>query len=252
MSSHVGYMNIYEKIAAGKAARKAQFAVLIDPEKHHGRGFASTARLAGEAGVDFLFIGGSLLSSDAMDKCLDILRQETHLPLVIFPGSTLQVNAKADAILLLSLISGRNPDLLIGNHVIAAPYLRESGLEIIPTAYMLIESGITTTALYISNTRPIPRLKDDIAACTAMAGEMLGLKLAYLDAGSGAAETVPEAMVRKVRETIDAPIVVGGGIRSPEKARNLVVAGANLIVVGNAIEENNGLIADISEAIHQA
>jgi len=252
VSFHVSYMNVYENIAAGKDARKAKFAVLIDPEKHHGRGFTATARLADEAGVDFLLIGGSLLSSDAMDNCLSILRQETSLPLVIFPGSTLQVNGKADAILLLSLISGRNPDLLIGNHVIAAPYLRESGLEIIPTAYMLIESGITTTALYMSHTQPIPRLKDDIAACTAMAGEMLGLKLIYLDAGSGAIETVPESMIRKVRDTIDAPIVAGGGIRSPEKARALVKAGASLIVVGNAIEQNNNLIAKIAEAVHQA
>ncbi len=132
-----------------------------------------------------------------------------------FPGVSLQLNEKADAVLLLSLISGRNPDLLIGKHVIAAPYLKNSSLEILPTGYMLIESGPITTAQYISNTIPIPRLKDDIAICTAMAGEMLGLRLIYMDAGSGAEMPVSASMISKVKENISIPLIVGGGIRTP-------------------------------------
>jgi putative glycerol-1-phosphate prenyltransferase len=163
----------------------------------------------------------------------------------------LQISKSADAILLLSLISGRNADLLIGQHVIAAPLLKSSHLEIIPTGYMLIESGTQTAASYISNTLPIPSQKDDIAMSTAMAGEMLGLNLIYLDAGSGAKNSVSEAMIRKVKSNINIPLIVGGGINTPAKAIKACEAGADLIVVGNAIEKNARLIKDISTAIHK-
>jgi putative glycerol-1-phosphate prenyltransferase len=153
---------------------------------------------------------------------------------------------------MLSLISGRNPELLIGQHVIAAPYLKESKLEIIPTGYMLIENGSVTTAQYISNTAPIPREKDDIAACTAMAGEMLGLKLIYLDAGSGAAHPVPETMIHSVKEKIEVPLIVGGGIKTAEQALQACRAGADLIVTGNAIEKDPKLINYISDAVHSS
>jgi putative glycerol-1-phosphate prenyltransferase len=159
----------------------------------------------------------------------------------------MQINPGADAILLLSLISGRNPDLLIGKHVIAAPYLKRSGLEILPTGYMLIESGNSTTALYMSNSLPIPWNKDEIAVSTAIAGEMLGLKLIYMDGGSGADKPVSASMVRKVKQNISIPLVIGGGIRTPEAAAERFRAGADIIVVGNAIETDNSLLLKIAE-----
>lgn len=170
-------------------------------------------------------------------------------PRILFPGNVLQVSREAEAILLLSLISGRNPDLLIGQHVIAAPYLKESGLEILPTGYLLIDGGSPTSVSYMSNTIPIPANKPDIARCTAMAGEMLGLRLMYLDAGSGARNPVPEAMIRAVRSEIGVPLIVGGGIRIPEQAMAAVSAGADLIVIGNAVEQSPQLILEMAEAI---
>lgn len=152
--------------------------------------------------------------------------------------------------MLLSLISGRNAEMLIGKHVIAAPYLKSSQLEIIPTGYMLIESGKPTTALYMSNSTPIPSDKNDIAVCTAMAGEMLGLKLIYMDAGSGAILTIPESMIAKVKKNISVPLIVGGGICTPEKAHSVCCAGADIIVVGNAIEKNHLLVENIADAVH--
>ncbi|TAG57186.1 MAG: geranylgeranylglyceryl/heptaprenylglyceryl phosphate synthase, partial [Runella slithyformis] len=165
------------------------------------------------------------------------------------PGSSLHIEPTADAILLLSLISGRNPELLIGQHVIAAPILKRSGLEVLPTGYMLVESGRSTTVSYISNTTPIPHDKPSVAACTAMAGEMLGLQLMYLDAGSGAQKPVSAAMIAAVRQAVDTPIVVGGGINSIDKAYAALEAGADVIVVGNGIEENPDLLPEIAQAV---
>jgi putative glycerol-1-phosphate prenyltransferase len=206
--------------------------------------------MAGEAKVDFLFVGGSLLTHDRLDSCLKVLSANTGIPKIIFPGSTLQINSKADAILFLSLISGRNAEMLIGKHVVAAPYLKNSGLEILSTGYMLIESGNSTTALYMSNTLPIPSNKDDIAVCTAMAGEMLGLRLLYLDAGSGAQNPVPVSMISRVKENVTIPVIVGGGLRTPALAYESLKAGADLIVVGNAIEKDKDLIFRIAEKVH--
>ena len=167
-------MEIYRQIAE---AKEKQFAVLIDPEHCEEDILNTLVSLASDAAVDYIFIGGSLLVNDNLDQCIKLIKEETRLPVVLFPGNELQVHGMADAILLLSLISGRNPEMLIGKHVVAAPYIRSSGLEVLPTGYMLIESGNSTSVLYMSNTRPIPREKNDIAVCTAMAGEMLGLKL---------------------------------------------------------------------------
>jgi len=152
--------------------------------------------------------------------------------------------------LLLSLISGRNPDLLIGKHVVAAPYLKNSDLEILPTGYMLVDSGRPTTALYMSNSLPIPRDKDEIAVATAMAGEMLGLKIIYLDGGSGAQNAVPVSMIKKVKENTSIPLIVGGGIRTPESAKERFEAGADIIVVGNAIEDKQSLLEQIAQTTY--
>jgi putative glycerol-1-phosphate prenyltransferase len=241
-------MSIYEKIS--KNMHRKSFAILIDPDKYSNTDLKAVISLANENKTDFIFVGGSLLTFDHLEQTLLLIRENTGIPVILFPGSLMQINEKADALLLLSLISGRNADLLIGKQVIAAPYLKKSGLEILPTGYMLIESGPLTTAQYISNTIPIPRLKDDIAVCTAMAGEMLGLKLIYMDAGSGAEMPVPVSMIRKVKESITVPLIVGGGIRTPEQARISCQAGADLIVVGNAIEKDPGFIKDIAHVIH--
>ncbi len=242
-------MNIYDNI---NNSEKKQFAVLIDPDKNTAENVVSTALSASEAGVDYLFIGGSLLTENHLTRYIGLIKENCNIPVVIFPGSISQVSPGADAILLLSLISGRNADLLIGKHVIAAPILRKSGLEILPVGYMLVESGSLTTALYISNTLPIPHDKDDIAACTAMAGEMLGLKLIYMDSGSGARKPVSPAMISKVKSSIKIPLIVGGGIRDPEQAQQACRAGANVVVIGNAIEKDPSLIQEMAEAIAKA
>jgi putative glycerol-1-phosphate prenyltransferase len=239
-------MNIYTELLKKK---KKGFAVLIDPDKYSTEEVGSAAKLAQESGVDYIFIGGSLLTSGHLEACIKKIKSNCSIPVIIFPGSVMQVNENADGILLLSLISGRNADLLIGKQVIAAPIIKRSGLEVLPTGYMLIESGNSTTALYMSNTSPIPRQKNDIAVCTALAGEMLGLKLLYMDAGSGAKQPVPDSMIADVKSQISIPLIVGGGIRDSQQALDALSAGADIIVVGNAIEENNGLIREIGEAI---
>ncbi len=196
--------------------------------------------------VDFFFVGGSLVTHYTQPDIIALIRQHTQTPVVLFPGNPLHIEPTADAILLLSLISGRNPDFLIGQHVVAAPLLKQSGLEILPTGYMLVDSGTQTTVSYISGTTPLPYDKPGVAACTALAGEMLGLKLIYLDAGSGARRPVPPALIAAVRETVSVPLVVGGGINSAEKAYDAFRAGADLIVVGNGIEQNPDLLPELS------
>jgi putative glycerol-1-phosphate prenyltransferase len=227
-----------------------KFAVLVDPDKGSKERFKEIAEAACESSVDYILVGGSLLTTDSLDICIQTIKDNCNIPVVLFPGNTLQISEKADAILFLSLISGRNPEMLIGNHVIAAPYLRQAGIEVIPTGYMLIDSGRMTTAMYMSNTKPIPADKDDVAACTAMAGEMLGLKMIYMDAGSGAQNPISGSMISMVKKNVDLPIVLGGGIDTPEKATMACQAGADMIVVGNAIEKNISLITSISEAVH--
>jgi phosphoglycerol geranylgeranyltransferase len=243
-------MNIYQAISGKKGKKNKKFAVLIDPDKTTQKQLLTIIELAANNVVDFFFVGGSLLTNDNLELTIKTIKGHCHIPVVLFPGSTMQINKNADALLLLSLISGRNPEMLIGKHVTAAPYLKASKLEIIPTGYMLIESGKPTAALYMSNSTPIPADKADIAVCTAMAGEMLGLKLIFMDAGSGAILPVSENMIAKVKQNISIPLIVGGGIRTPAKAHDLCHAGADVVVVGNAIEENIRLIENIADAVH--
>ncbi len=238
---------IYQQIVNSSLQGQKQLAVLIDPDKTDEEGVINLANLVKKHGVDFVFVGGSLLTGNFMGTCLKILKELLTIPIVIFPGNTMQVHKQADGILLLSLISGRNPELLIGNHVIAAPQLQQSGLEIIPTGYMLIESGCTTSVAYMSNTTPIPHDKNDIAVCTAMAGEMLGLKLLYADAGSGAKHTISANMVQAIKDHVKIPLIIGGGIGSALSAQKVWEAGADLIVVGNALEKQPGLIEELTD-----
>jgi phosphoglycerol geranylgeranyltransferase len=241
---------LYHQFETNKKSGKKSFAVLIDPDKVDNEKIDQLLTLATEAKVDYFFVGGSLVISSHLDECIQQIKAESNIPVLLFPGSPSQVSKYADALLYLSLISGRNPELLIGQHVISAPFVKKSGLEIMPTGYMVIDGGAPTTVSYISNATPIPADKNEIAMCTAMAGEMLGMKLIYMDAGSGAKRPITETMIEKVARSIEIPLIIGGGITEPEKAYRNCKAGADVIVVGNAIEKDPSLIKEISNAVH--
>jgi len=238
--------DIYTHILQSKKEGKKLFAILIDPDKQNNVGLSSIINKANNNKVDFFFVGGSLLTNDSLNSCISTIKENSNIPVVLFPGNAMQVHNKADGILFLSLISGRNAEMLIGKQVITAPILKKSNLEVLSTGYMLIESGKSTTASYMSTTTPIPHDKNDVAVCTAMAGEMLGLKLIFMDGGSGAVNTISEEMIKSVSEEIDCPLIIGGGINTSKKALEKLKAGADIIVVGNAIENNTDLITEIS------
>lgn len=244
-------LQVYQGLLEAKSKGEKRFAVLIDPDKTRTRQLDRILDAASEGGVHYFFIGGSLLVNDMLDTVLAGIRERCAIPLVLFPGNSVQLSYRADAILFLSLISGRNPELLIGQHVVAAPFLKLSPLEVISTGYMLVDGGVRTSVQYMSNTYPIPADKTDIAVCTALAGEMLGLKMIYLDAGSGALSPVPEAMIGAVSEAVAVPLIVGGGIRSPEQALAILRAGADLLVVGTAVEDDPGRIRELAAAVRR-
>lgn len=245
-------MQILEELNQAKLVGNKKFAVLIDPDSARVSNMASLAKQCQSAAVDYFMVGGSLLVNNVLDDCLTTIKEHCDIPLILFPGDSFQLSYRADALLFLSLISGRNAELLIGKHVITAPYIKLSPLEVISCGYMLIDGGVSTTVSYISNTQPIPSDKDDVAICTALAGEMLGLQLMYLEAGSGAINPVSCQMIESVSGAIDVPLIVGGGISTPEKARRNVMAGADMIVVGNAIERDPTLINELADAVHNA
>ena len=224
---------------------------MIDPDKSGIGHLERLLQAAADGHIQHFLVGGSLMFTNALQQTVDHLRANTSVPVTLFPGNPSQIYSGANAVLLLSLISGRNADLLIGRHVEAAPALKQSHLEIIPTGYILVDGGRGTTVSYISNTTPIPAHKPEIAAATAMAGEMLGLRCIYLEAGSGALNPVTTEMVEAVRAAIKIPIITGGGIKDAQKAYDNAKAGANWIVVGSAIEENPLLISEMSHAIQE-
>jgi len=228
-------MNIYSRIQTTTALSRKMFAVLIDPDKCKGEELTHFLSLVKVAEPDFIFVGGSL-TSELSDTVIESIHKHCTIPAVLFPGSATQIAHKADAMLFLSLISGRNPDFLIGQHVISAPFIKKSGIETIATGYILVESGTTTAVEYMSNTRAIPREKTGIAVATAIAGELLGNKLIYLEAGSGAQQAVPSEMITAVKANISIPLIVGGGLRTKEDIQNALQAGADIIVVGNILE----------------
>lgn len=234
------------------AARGALYLVLLDPDRFEPAENAKLAELAVGAGADALLVGGSLSLRGACDATVREIKAAVDVPVVLFPGDTGFVTGEADAILFLSLVSGRNPQFLIGEHVRAAPVLKETGLEPIPTAYMLVEGGATTSVEFMSSTRPLPRDKPDIAMAHALAAQYLGMRLAFFDAGSGALRHVPEEMVRAVTSYVDLPVMVGGGIREPSAAARLVEAGAGVIITGDVVEKTGdaGLLKAFAEAVH--
>lgn len=243
--------HIYTQLLADKAAGKKKFAVLIDPDKLALSEVAPLVALAEESQVDYFFVGGSLVVNNALDAMLELIKQWSSIPIILFPGSSRQLSYKADGLLLLSLISGRNAELLIGKHVEIAPYLKISPLEVISTGYILVDGGVPTSVSYMSNTFPIPADKDSIAVCTAMAGELLGLQLLYMDAGSGARHPISTNMIAAVSAATDVPLIIGGGIRTAQQAHANVQAGADVIVVGNALEQQPELMTAIAKAIHE-
>ncbi len=243
-------MPLYSSLTNSVNENKKRFAVLIDPDKYTFDRLKRLIKISNASGVDYFFFGGSLLTRDQQDLFLTQIKESCDIPVILFPGNHFQINTKADGILFLSLISGRNPELLIGKHVVAAPYLKASKLEVIPTGYLLIDGGNRTTVAYMSNTNPIPSDKSEIAVCTALAGELLGLKLIYMDAGSGATNPVSLSMIKQVKKHISIPLVIGGGIRTPLQAAKACQSGADVVVVGNAIEEDLKLVAKLSDTIH--
>ncbi len=241
------YTSLTEKAQKGIK----QLAVLIDPDSLHSEAdLLELIALCNKASVDLILVGGSLITNGFWDKCIEILKANTKIPVVLFPGNIMQTHKEADAILFLSMISGRNPDLLIGKHVLAAPLLKKSGIEVIPTGYMIVDGGNITSVMYMSNTTPLPSDKNNIASCTALAGEMLGLKVIYMDAGSGAQNPISTSMIAEVKSQITGPLFIGGGIKTPEQAMATCKAGADIVVVGNAIEKDPLLVEKLTQAIH--
>jgi len=236
---------LHNKILEGKKV----FALLIDPDKHNANSLTELIKIANtDPGPDVILIGGSIVFN-GIDETVKTIKSLTQKPLFLFPGSALQVSKYTDGILLLSLISGRNPEFLIGNHVLAAPKIKKSGIEIIPTGYILVNTGTDTSVSYMSNTNPIPYNKIDIAVATALAGEQLGLHAIYLEAGSGASKTVSTEMITEVKHNINIPLIVGGGIKSNNQLIEVLNAGADMVVIGTASETNPKQVAEFARII---
>lgn len=238
---------IYDKLIENKTPK---LAVLVDPDKYSEASLHSLIERSVNCRVDYFFVGGSILVEDHFERTIRILKSQSRIPVIIFPGSHYQISACADAILFLSLLSGRNAEYLIGQQVVAAPAVKDAGLEYIPTGYILIDGGRVSATSYITQTVPIPGDKTDVAVATALAGEMLGMKLIYLEAGSGADKPVPAELIRAVRNSIGIPLVVGGGIRTPEQAEAACKAGAQIVVVGNVLEKEPERLLELSLAVH--
>jgi phosphoglycerol geranylgeranyltransferase len=243
---------IYSRMVEMSRGR-ASYVILLDPDKASPSHLAEQAQAVSEY-ADLIFIGGSICVRQDFGAAVKSVKAASRVPVVIFPGDSTQVSPDADALLFLSLVSGRNPQLLVGEHVKAAPLMRRFGLEAIPVAYMLVESGETTSVQFMSQTLALPRTKPEIAMAHALAGEYLGLKLAYLDAGSGAREHVPAEMIEAVSGYVSLPVVVGGGIREPRQAGLVAAAGADFVVTGDAIEKTGSvqLVRELAEAVHSA
>jgi len=244
--------NMLQFLYSLKNKKKAGFFCLIDPDTQSPSESAKLAEKCQHSGVDVILVGGSLMVRDNFNETVRIIKEQVTIPVLVFPGIFNFVSPYADAILFLSMMSSRNPQLLIGEQVRTAPLIKKYDVEAIPTGYFLIESGSLTSVQFMSSSLPIPRTKYDIAVSHALAAQYLGMKLIFFDAGSGAKQSVPAEIIKKVKENISIPIIIGGGIRTPEEAREKVAAGADFIVIGTAIEKNDqtNLIKEFANAIH--
>ncbi len=238
--------SIYSRMVLSE---RKKICVLIDPDKHSKQSIKELVTTADSAKADFLMLGSSLLLND-INTYVDTIKKCSDIPLILFPGQVLQLSLKVDAILFLSLVSGRNPDLLIGKHIETAPLIKKSGIETIPTGYMLVESGNTTSVEYMSNSKPLPANKPDIAVATAQAAELLGMKLIYMDAGSGARNPVSREMIKAVKSNIDIPLIIGGGLRTKEDIESACNAGADVIVLGNILENDTNKLNEFASIVH--
>ena len=230
--------NIYSDILKSKRSNKKLLAILLDPDKINLNKVETLIEKINQSPATHIFVGGSTVENNILDELITTIKQNCQLPVVLFPGNSSQFSDKADAILFLSLISGRNPDYLIEQQVQAAPVLKKTQLEIISTGYVLIESGAETAVERVSQTKPLDRNNPELVLATAQAGEMLGKKLIYLEAGSGAKQAVPLEMVQLVSQNIDIPLIVGGGIVDLHGIQKVYDAGADLVVIGTAFEND--------------
>lgn len=246
-------MKIFKRLLRIKEEKGAGYFVLIDPDSFSIEDVGEKVNKICNSGVDAILIGGSLLITDGYNKKVELIKKYSSIPIILFPGSASQIRNEFDAVLFLSLISSRNADLIIGKQVVSAPILKAMNMETISTAYMLIESGKVTTAEFMSNSKPIPANKSDIAVAHAIAAEMLGFKMIYLEAGSGADNPVPNEMISTIKKNVNIPIIVGGGITKPEIAKQKVIAGADFIVTGNILEKkgNSYLMSKFADSIHK-
>jgi putative glycerol-1-phosphate prenyltransferase len=229
-----------------KTTNSKAVAVLLDPDFDNSNLLKLLQTQNYLDAISYFFVGGSLVDGNSSDELIQSIKDITDKPVIAFPGSILQIDYRVDGLLFLQLISGRNPEYLIGHHIIAAPYLKKMNIEVISTGYMLVDCGAQTTASYISNTTPIPYNKANIAAVTSMAGEMLGLKVMYLDGGSGADKPISPQMIQAVRSSVDCPIIVGGGITTLQQIKDAHHAGADVVVIGTAIEKNPTFLSELS------
>ena len=228
-----------------------KIAILIDPDKNNSEStLLSLIQKINILKPAFVFIGGSTVDSNDFKTCISLLKSQCNIPVVIFPGSHVQVDKQADAILFLSLVSGRNPDFLIGHQVEAAPILRKLDIEVIPTAYMLIEGGKNSSVAYVSQTTPIPADQYSIAINTAIAAELMGMKAVFMDAGSGAINSVSTKMINEVKQNISVPLIIGGGLKTIQEVENVLNAGADVAVIGNKIESNIDFLLDLIQLEH--
>ena len=243
---------VYQNLLEIVQRRGAGFLVLLDPDRLPADRLAGLAERCADSDADALLVGSSLMLSTGFDETIRQIKENVSLPVIILPGNMAQISPHADAILYLSLISGRSPQHLIEQQVRAAPYIREVGIEPIATGYILVDPGRLTSVQYMSSTFPIPHDKPDIAQAHALAAEYLGMKLIFMDAGSGAQRTVSAEMIQAVDEYVSLPLAVGGGIREPRTAREKVAAGADFVVIGNAFEKgaDTGRLKEFSDAIH--
>lgn len=242
-------MSFLKVIQESKKRSEKSFALLLDPDKLNQKKCEAIVKAGVESQVSFFLVGGSLITNTFLPEVIQIVKAESEVPVILFPGSPLQIDNSADGILFLSLISGRNAEFLIGQHVIAAPLLKRTNLEIIPTGYILVDCGTPTSVSYMSNTMPVPYDKVNLALSTAMAGEMLGLKVIYLDGGSGAKKPIDVDMISAVSQSVSTPLIVGGGLDSAAKAATSLKAGADLVVIGNAAENDTSIIYQLAEKV---
>tara|TARA_Y100000590_G_scaffold101743_1_gene115549 strand:- start:411 stop:1148 length:738 start_codon:yes stop_codon:yes gene_type:complete len=243
-------MSVLSKLNDCVEKKGAGFIVLIDPDKKNDNNIDKLVEKANQNGVDAIFVGGSIMMDGLYHKRVERIKSISEIPVILFPGGVNQINKHYDAMLFMSLISGRNSHYLIGEQVIAAPIVKDYEIETIPTGYLLIDGGAPTSVEVVSGTKPLPSNRPDMIVSHALAAQFLGMKLIYLEAGSGALNKIPEDVVKKVADEINIGLIVGGGICTPEDANSIVNSGASFVVIGSAIEKSAELMEEFSSSIH--